>query len=86
MRNALLVSIALAAVSLGACSTIKETVAGPQLAPMGYPAGMTPQTLAIVPQPAPQPASPSSAFRFRPARTRPTCSRYTRRSSMKWRS
>lgn len=54
---------AVAAVSLGACSTIQETVAGPQLAPMGYPSGMTPQTLAIVPQPAPQPASPNSLWR-----------------------
>jgi flagellar L-ring protein precursor FlgH len=61
MRNAVI--IAAAALSLCACSTIKETVAGPALAPMGYPAGMTPQTLAIVPQPAPQPASPNSLWR-----------------------
>jgi len=61
MRNAAL--IATAALSLCACSTIKETVAGPQLAPMGYPSGMTPQTLNIVPQPAPAPASPNSLWR-----------------------
>jgi flagellar L-ring protein precursor FlgH len=61
MRNAVL--IAVAAASLCACSTVKETIAGPQLAPMGYPAGMTPQTLNIVPQPAPQPASPNSLWR-----------------------
>lgn len=62
MRKAALLVSALA-LSLGACSTIKETVAGPQLAPMGYPSGMTPQTLQIVPQPAPQPASPNSLWR-----------------------
>ncbi|MBX7250123.1 MAG: flagellar basal body L-ring protein FlgH [Caulobacteraceae bacterium] len=61
MRNVAL--IAVAAVSLCACSTVKETIAGPQLAPMGYPAGMTPQTLNIVPQPAPQAASPNSLWR-----------------------
>lgn len=63
MRIQLLASIAVAAVSLCACSTVKETIAGPQLAPMGYPAGMTPQTLNIVAQPAPQPASPNSLWR-----------------------
>jgi flagellar L-ring protein precursor FlgH len=62
MRKAALLFTALA-LSVGACSTVRETVAGPQLAPMGYPSGMTPQTLQIVPQPTPQPASPNSLWR-----------------------
>lgn len=64
MRNAPLIAVAVLAVAaLGACSTVKETVAGPQLAPVGYPAGLAPQTLAIQPTPAPQPASPNSLWR-----------------------
>lgn len=63
MRRSALVIAALAATALGACSTVRETVAGPQLAPMGYPAQLTPQTLQVVPQPAPQAASPNSLWR-----------------------
>jgi len=63
MRKTALIVASLAAAALGACSTVRETVAGPQLAPMGYPAGMTPQTLQIVPQPAPRAASPNSLWR-----------------------
>lgn len=64
MRKAATLLLAAAAVSaLGACSTVRETIAGPQLAPVGYPAGLTPQTLQIQAQPAPQPASPNSLWR-----------------------
>lgn len=63
MRRSALVIAALAASALGACSTVKETVAGPQLAPIGYPAQLTPQTMQVVAQPAPQPASPNSLWR-----------------------
>jgi len=63
MRRSALVIAALAASALGACSTVRETVAGPQLAPMGYPAQLTPQTMQVVAQPAPQPASPNSLWR-----------------------
>jgi len=63
MRTAPIVAAAVASAALAACSTVAETVRGPELAPMGYPAGMTPQTLAIVPQPQPQAASPNSLWR-----------------------
>lgn len=63
MRRSALAFAVLAAAALGACSTVRETVAGPQLAPIGYPAALTPQTLAVVPQPAPQAASPNSLWR-----------------------
>jgi len=63
MRRSALAFAALAAVSLGACSTVRETVAGPQLAPVGYPAGMTPQTLQVAPPPRPAAASPNSLWR-----------------------
>jgi flagellar L-ring protein precursor FlgH len=62
-KSALVLAVAALASSVAACSTVKETIAGPQLAPMGYPAGMTPQSLNIVPQPAPQAASPNSLWR-----------------------
>lgn len=41
--------IALGSVSLCACSTIEETVRGPQLTPVGYPAALVPQTQAVLP-------------------------------------
>ncbi|MFN3229285.1 MAG: flagellar basal body L-ring protein FlgH [Asticcacaulis sp.] len=55
--------LSLAALSLGACSTVKEAVQGPQLAPMGYPAAMTPQTQMVVMPPVAQPASSNSLWR-----------------------
>ena len=64
MRKAAALLLATAALSaLGACSTVRETISGPQLAPVGYPAGLTPQTLQVQAQPAPQPASPNSLWR-----------------------
>ena len=41
MRKSVLV-LSLTALSLGACSTVVETVQGPQLAPIGYPAQLVP--------------------------------------------
>jgi flagellar L-ring protein precursor FlgH len=59
----LALTLAVTALSLGACSTVKETLRGPELAPMGYPAAMTPMTQAIVTPQAPQPASANSLWR-----------------------
>jgi flagellar L-ring protein precursor FlgH len=53
-----------AAAVLPACSTVKETLKGPELAPMGYPAALVPaQQAVVVPAPAPQPASANSLWR-----------------------
>jgi flagellar L-ring protein precursor FlgH len=46
MRIAL---VALAAVSLSACSTVVDTVRGPNLTPMGYPAQLVPRQQEVVP-------------------------------------
>ncbi len=62
-KAALILSAAALAFTLGACSTVKETVRGPELAPVGYPANMVPQTLNVAPVPTPQPASPNSLWR-----------------------
>jgi flagellar L-ring protein precursor FlgH len=51
---------------LGACSTVKEAVRGPELAPIGYPAALVPReqvTLASARDPLPQPASANSLWR-----------------------
>ena len=42
MRTASIFTAALACLALGACSTAVETVMGPQLAPIGYPAALVP--------------------------------------------
>ena len=61
MRIAL---FALAAVSLGACSTVADTVRGPNLTPMGYPAALVPRQQEIIPISAPRtPASANSLWR-----------------------
>ncbi|MDB5456817.1 MAG: flagellar L-ring protein [Caulobacter sp.] len=63
MRSAF---IALALIApLAACSTVKEAVRGPELAPVGYPAALVPQTqqFASVREPFPQPASANSLWR-----------------------
>ena len=62
MRKSVLV-VSLAALSLGACSTVMETVQGPQLAPIGYPAQLVPisQTYTTVPEP--RSASANSLWR-----------------------
>ncbi|MFN3859186.1 MAG: flagellar basal body L-ring protein FlgH [Caulobacter sp.] len=63
MRSALLAIIAFA--PLAACSTVTEAVMGPELAPVGYPAALAPQTqnFASVRQEPPQPASANSLWR-----------------------
>jgi flagellar L-ring protein precursor FlgH len=49
---------------LGACSTIKEAVRGPDLAPVGYPAALAPLDQKIIAQAnAPQPATANSLWR-----------------------
>ena len=63
MRSAALLLVAVAASSLAACSTVKEAVAGPEMSPVGYPAGLTPQTLQVVTPAAPTPASANSLWR-----------------------
>lgn len=62
MRLAALAVIALA--PLAACSTVTETMRGPQLTPVGYPAALIPQEQVILPmaQP-PQPANANSLWK-----------------------
>ena len=60
--------LALALVPIAACSTIKETVRGPDLAPVGYPAALVPRNQEVMPlvsarEPGPQPASANSLWR-----------------------
>jgi flagellar L-ring protein precursor FlgH len=54
MRTVL--TIAAAALSLGACSTAIEAVRGPELAPIGYPAALVPTSQAYLPSPEQQQA------------------------------
>lgn len=66
MRSAVFAALAL--IPLAACSTIKETVQGPELAPIGYPAALVPQPQMVMPmasvrEPAPQAASANSLWR-----------------------
>jgi flagellar L-ring protein precursor FlgH len=51
MRIALISAAALSTLALGACSTAIETVRGPELAPIGYPAALVPTTQAYLPSP-----------------------------------
>ncbi|HEX2801649.1 MAG TPA: flagellar basal body L-ring protein FlgH [Phenylobacterium sp.] len=53
---------------LGACSTIKEAVKGPDLAPVGYPAALAPMDQRIINRDMVQPATANSLWR-RGART-----------------
>src|SRR5262249_37443631 len=56
--------LALALAPLAACSTVKEAVRGPELAPVGYPATLAPMDPRIVSgRDAPQPASANSLWR-----------------------
>ncbi|MDR7117930.1 flagellar L-ring protein precursor FlgH [Caulobacter sp. BE254] len=59
MRPALAALLLLA--PLAACSTVKEAVKGPELAPVGYPAQLAPMTQQYVATP--QPASANSLWR-----------------------
>jgi flagellar L-ring protein precursor FlgH len=48
---------------LGACTTIREAVHGPELAPVGYPAALAPMDQRILTRDTPQPASANSLWR-----------------------
>ena len=62
MRRPVLIAAALLLAPLAACSTVKEAVKGPDLAPVGYPAQLAPiqQQFVSAREPAPQPASANS--------------------------
>jgi flagellar L-ring protein precursor FlgH len=65
-RNVLpLVALAFAAAGLSACSTVKETVMGPQLSAVAYPAALMPMQQQVVPlrEERPRPASANSLWR-----------------------
>ena len=61
MRKVLILAVAASALSLGACSTVTETLKGPDLAPIGYPAALVPVEQAYLPTPTP--ASANSLWR-----------------------
>ena len=63
MRSLILAALTFSALSLGACSTAIETVRGPQLAPIGYPAALVPVQQAYLPSPESRPASSNSLWR-----------------------
>ena len=65
MRRPVLIAAALLLAPLAACSTVKEAVKGPDLAPVGYPAQLAPiqQQFVSAREPAPQPASANSLWR-----------------------
>jgi flagellar L-ring protein precursor FlgH len=67
MRSHLAVALLLLAPplfgSLGACTTVREAVHGPELAPVGYPAALAPMDQRILARDTPQPASPNSLWR-----------------------
>ena len=52
-----------AAASLAACGSVKETINGPKMTAMGYPAALVPLQQPIMPQSEPQPASANSLWR-----------------------
>ncbi|MFT4251940.1 MAG: flagellar basal body L-ring protein FlgH [Caulobacter sp.] len=64
MRPVAFVALALLA-PIAACSSVKEAVKGPELAPVGYPAQLAPMTQSFVSarEPAPQAASANSLWR-----------------------
>ena len=61
MRKAVLILAAFA--PLAACSTVAETVRGPELAPIGYPAALIPAQQAYLPARETTPASANSLWR-----------------------
>jgi flagellar L-ring protein precursor FlgH len=52
----------ISAISLGACSTALETVRGPELAPIGYPAALVPVQQAYLPAPEDRPAASANSL------------------------
>ncbi|MFL5295720.1 MAG: flagellar basal body L-ring protein FlgH [Phenylobacterium sp.] len=63
LAAALMVLAPLSLASLGACTTVREAVHGPELAPVGYPAALAPMDQHIIARDAPQPASANSLWR-----------------------
>ena len=63
MRTSPALAALLAAVALAGCSTVAETVRGPELAPMTYPAALVPASQQYVAQPQAAPASANSLWR-----------------------
>jgi flagellar L-ring protein precursor FlgH len=65
MRRPAIIAVALLLAPLAACSTVKEAVKGPDLAPVGYPAQLAPmqQQFVSAREPAPQSASANSLWR-----------------------
>ncbi|PHY22287.1 flagellar basal body L-ring protein FlgH [Caulobacter sp. BP25] len=65
MRRPALIAATLLLAPLAACSTVKEAVKGPDLAPVGYPATLAPiqQQYVSAREPAPQAASANSLWR-----------------------
>ncbi len=62
-RNTLAILSALA-LPLGACSSISETIKGPQLSPISYPAALVPaKQVVLEPSDGPRPASANSLWR-----------------------
>jgi flagellar L-ring protein precursor FlgH len=61
MRKSVL-ALSIAALSLGACSTVVETVQGPQLAPIGYPAQLVPVSQAYMAPPQERPAASANSL------------------------
>jgi flagellar L-ring protein precursor FlgH len=62
-RPTVLAALAVSALTLGACSTALETVRGPELAPIGYPAQLVPVTQAYQAPPEARSASANSLWR-----------------------
>ena len=48
---------------LSACTTVREAVHGPELAPVGYPAQLAPMDQKVLGRDMPQPASANSLWR-----------------------
>jgi len=67
MRTILIITTA--ALTLGACSTAMETVRGPELAPIGYPAALIPAQQAYLPAPEPRGAASANSLWRTGART-----------------
>lgn len=65
MRRPAILAAAVLLAPLAACSTVKEAVKGPDLAPVGYPAPLAPmqQQYVSAREPAPQAASANSLWR-----------------------
>ena len=62
MRSRLAAALLILA-PLGACTTLREAVHGPELAPVGYPAALAPMEERILARDTARPASPNSLWR-----------------------